>query len=418
MMSPGTFAIMWMACLIIGAPCQLSPTPEYLEENSELSQSINQTPADDFLQQNMNQNTTVQPCEFSSDIKYLIMDISIIFSCATFLVGIVGNSTLLIIICKNKRMRNGPNILIASLAFGDIFFILTLIPKNISLLVPDNWLFGFHLCMLVPFIQKASVGVTVLSLCALSIDRYRAVASWNRIRGTGITLWRAIELTLIWAVAIILAVPEAFTYGLEESKNPSKNPQCKLLNMPSSSFMKFYLKVRVWWFFVFSFCLPLACTGIFYTLMSCEMLRIKNRIRTSRKDHMSHRKKVAKTVLFLVAIFALCWFPLHVTRILSRLLANGTLPRTCELERFFFVMDHIAMNMGSLNSSINPVALYFVSRQFKKYFQYYLCCCCHRPRLDITPRDGESSGGTWKSNSDDLILDRSNSQRTFKESCS
>lgn len=41
-------------------------------------------------------------------------------------------------------------------------------------LLAEDWPFGVNLCKLVPFVQKASVGITVLSLCALSIDRYAA----------------------------------------------------------------------------------------------------------------------------------------------------------------------------------------------------------------------------------------------------
>lgn len=35
----------------------------------------------------------------------------------------------------------------------------------------DDTHFGLALCKLVPFLQKASVGITVLNLCALSVDR-------------------------------------------------------------------------------------------------------------------------------------------------------------------------------------------------------------------------------------------------------
>lgn len=35
----------------------------------------------------------------------------------------------------------------------------------------DDTAFGLWLCKLVPFLQKASVGITVLNLCALSVDR-------------------------------------------------------------------------------------------------------------------------------------------------------------------------------------------------------------------------------------------------------
>lgn len=44
-----------------------------------------------------------------------------------------------------------------------------------QLLVMDwpfaNSFFGLFLCKLIPFLQKASVGITVLNLCALSVDR-------------------------------------------------------------------------------------------------------------------------------------------------------------------------------------------------------------------------------------------------------
>lgn len=48
-----------------------------------------------------------------------------------FVVGIIGNSTLLRIIYKNKCMRNGPNVLIGSLALGDLLYILIAIPINV-----------------------------------------------------------------------------------------------------------------------------------------------------------------------------------------------------------------------------------------------------------------------------------------------
>lgn len=52
-------------------------------------------------------------------------------SCLVFVLGIIGNSTLLRIIYKNKCMRNGPNILIASLALGDLLHIVIDIPISV-----------------------------------------------------------------------------------------------------------------------------------------------------------------------------------------------------------------------------------------------------------------------------------------------
>ncbi|XP_069602956.1 endothelin receptor type B-like [Ranitomeya imitator] len=433
-MPTGTFPV-WILCLLVGVSSQYSPTPPSLEETSELLQTSYQEPAAnlvpmDIRPQNDTGNASNEnqgrmpprsppPCLSRFKIKHAFKYVTTILSCVIFLVGIVGNSTLLRIIYKNKCMRNGPNVLIASLALGDLFYILIAIPINIYKLLAENWPFGVYVCKLFPFIQKASVGVTVLSLCALSIDRYRAVASWNRIQGIGIPVWKAIELTLIWVVAIILAVPEAIAFNLVNlDLNGQTIRVCMLPLEQSPGFMKFYQEVKVWWLFGFYFCLPLACTGVFYTLMSSEMLSLKNGMRIALNDHMKQRREVAKTVFCLVVIFALCWLPLHVSSILKKTVYDGTDPHRCELLSFFLVVNYIGINMASLNSCINPVALYFVSRKFKNCFRSCLCCWCHRPSLAITPMDEKGSGGKWKANGHDLVLDRSSSRLTNKYSSS
>lgn len=146
-MTPGSSAIVWLSLLIIGAASQYSPTPQYLEKISELSQTINQEQAGHIVQLDITQNLNggnlseedvgnklprrPPPCLSRSKIRHAFKYVTTILSCVIFLVGIVGNSTLLRIIYKNKCMRNGPNVLIASLALGDLFYILIAIPINI-----------------------------------------------------------------------------------------------------------------------------------------------------------------------------------------------------------------------------------------------------------------------------------------------
>ena len=55
--------------------------------------------------------------------------------------------------------------------------------------------------------------------------------------------------------------------------------------------MQFYRDVKDWWLFGFYFCLPLVCTGMFYTLMSCEMLSKRNGMRIALNDHMKRVRK-------------------------------------------------------------------------------------------------------------------------------
>lgn len=70
-------------------------------------------------------------CLQATSIKTTFKYINTVLSCVIFAVGIIGNATLLRIICQNKSMRNGPNAMIASLALGDLIYIAIDIPINV-----------------------------------------------------------------------------------------------------------------------------------------------------------------------------------------------------------------------------------------------------------------------------------------------
>ncbi|KAJ8383193.1 hypothetical protein SKAU_G00039710 [Synaphobranchus kaupii] len=338
-------------------------------------------------------------CTQATSIKWIFKYINTIISCLIFTVGIVGNATLLRIIYQNKCMRNGPNALIASLALGDLIYITIDIPINVYKLLAGRWLLedhplGLFLCKLVPFLQKASVGITVLNLCALSVDRYRAVASWSRVQGVGIPLLTAVEIISIWVLSIILAVPEAIGFNMVTFDYNNMTLKTCMLK-PQSPFMMFYMNAKDWWLFGFYFCVPLACTAIFYTLMTGEMLhRRKGSLRIALSEHLKQRREVAKAVFCLVLIFALCWFPLHLSRILKKLMYVPSDTERCDLLNFLLVLDYLSINLATVNSCINPIILYFVSKKFKNCFKSCLCCWCHSGTLvnSITvPLNGTSA---------------------------
>ncbi|XP_039996324.1 endothelin receptor type B-like isoform X2 [Xiphias gladius] len=314
-------------------------------------------------------------CLHETSIKTAFKYINTVLSCVIFAVGIIGNATLLRIIYQNKSMRNGPNALIASLALGDLIYIAIDIPIIVYKLLAMRWpfadsAFGLFLCKLLPFLQKASVGITVLNLCALSVDRYRAVVSWSRVQCTGVPTVTALEIVVIWLLSMGLAVPEAIGFNMVnfDYKNITITT-CML--QPKTPFMTFYRDAKDWWMFGFYFCVPLACSAVFYGLMTCEMLRHqKGSLRISLSEHLKQRREVAKAVFCLVLIFALCWFPLHLSRLLKRTIYKSHDAHRCDLLNFLLVLDYFSINMATINSCINPIILYFVSKKFKNCFKY------------------------------------------------
>ncbi|XP_015200157.2 endothelin receptor type Aa [Lepisosteus oculatus] len=336
-------------------------------------------------------------CSSQTKIQGYFQYITTVISCCIFVIGMVGNATLLRIIYQNKCMRNGPNALIASLALGDLIYIAIDIPIHVYKILAHRWPFddspmGLFLCKLFPFLQKASVGITGLNLCALSVDRYRAVASWSRVQGAGIPLRTAIEIISIWVISITLAVPEAIVFDMVhfEYKNMSIST-CML--SPKSTLMMTYVNVKDWWLFGFYFCVPLACTAFFYTLMTCEMLNHRNgSLRIVLSEHLKQRREVAKAVFCLVLIFALCWLPLHISRILKKTVYIDTDKGRCDLLNFLLILDYAGINLATVNSCINPIILYLVSKKFKNCFKSCLCCWRYSGNLisSMVPLNGTS----------------------------
>uniref|UniRef100_A0A672MNJ2 Endothelin-1 receptor n=1 Tax=Sinocyclocheilus grahami TaxID=75366 RepID=A0A672MNJ2_SINGR len=247
-------------------------------------------------------------------IEGLFKYVNTVLSSLIFVVGMVGNATLLRIIYLNKTMRNGPNALIASLALGDLIYIAIDIPINI--------------------------------VC-------------------------------IWLLAVVLAVPEAIGFTMVSFDYNNVTIRTCMLK-PETPFITFYRDVKVWWLFGFYFCVPLVCTAVFYTLMTCEMLsNRKGSLKFSLSEHLKQRREVAKAVFSLVLIFALCWFPLHLSRILKKMVYFQNDVGRCDLLNFLLVFDYLSINLATINSCINPIILYFVSKKFKNCFRSCLCCWCY-----------------------------------------
>ncbi|WAR08911.1 CCH1R-like protein [Mya arenaria] len=92
-----------------------------------------------------------------------------------FLIGVVGNVTLIFTVLKKKSLRNTPNIFVVSLSIGDLLLLLCSVRFSSTLFTCFSWPFGIFLCKFNEFMQTLSLGVSVFTLTALSGDRYIAI---------------------------------------------------------------------------------------------------------------------------------------------------------------------------------------------------------------------------------------------------
>ncbi len=77
----------------------------------------------------------------------------LIFAFIIFIIGILGNSLVVLVVAKNAHMRTITNIFIVNLAVGDFLVILICLPPSILNDVTSNWWFGEIMCKLIIFVQ-------------------------------------------------------------------------------------------------------------------------------------------------------------------------------------------------------------------------------------------------------------------------
>lgn len=311
-----------------------------------------------------------------------------------YVVGLIGNGTLIYIVAKNKHMRNVPNILIVSLAAGDFLMIFVSVPYTISIYVLPTWPYGDILCKLNEGLQTLSLGITVFTLTALSVERYVVIAKNPiRIHQRGALKRTVVTATLIWIISLLLSVPEYFIYNvIVEGQNMSA---CKPYdNLPWPEWVpQFHVIGR----FIIYFLAPLLIIFWCYISISRALYLVPVSSSSSGTDlqlatrlssreyqrQIKNRKKVAKIVLLLVALFIICWLPRHIFVIWYYVDDSA-------MDAFWFFFKITGFLLMFVSSCVNPLILYFLSKQFRMYYDKYLFCCfnqCFRPR-------SQSNGGS------------------------
>ena len=148
-----------------------------------------------------------------------------------FVVGLIGNGSLIYILCRHKTMRSVPNTFIFNLALGDLLVLLFSVPFTSTIYTLESWPFGEFICKFTEFAKDMSVGVSVFTLTALSADRYTAIVKpvSTFLSGPKSTMMM-IYLFGIWVAAAIVASPALYSHILY-LKIPADNfNETQLLN--------------------------------------------------------------------------------------------------------------------------------------------------------------------------------------------
>lgn len=281
--------------------------------------------------------------------------VSILVIC---LLGVIGNILVVLVVCRQRKMRTVTNYLIVNLAFADLFVLLINVPLDtIVKLSGDKWLYGAAMCKLIPPFQTMATTVSVWSLVAISIGRYIAIVHPFRPQlQTRHAKW---TITVVWLIGLVVVIPYMCALEL---KDGSCSEDFEAAGMKTAAF-------TVGVFFA-QYLVPLSIIVVSYARIAREICRSGKGHENSEliKEQRKETRKVIKILRFVVLAFAVLVLPIHLLYIWWDFFNGATSP-------MFKILKVTSLVMLYSNSACNPIIYNVSNEQFRDGFRQYFKPC-------------------------------------------
>lgn len=316
-----------------------------------------------------------------------------------FITGVIGNGTLIYGLLKDGLIRTSTFIFILNLAFGDLLVLIGVVPYYGIECIMKKFPFAPLICNWLEFIREVSQNVTVITLCAMSIDRYKSTHSKNVLPlnqpGVGgnseVICCYALECTsfpnssrirkffnfikspagivvlLIWATSLIAALPSGYFAYILEFPYAESEEEAEIVEVcyPHPWHLgPNYDKIVVTSKLILLFVIPMIIIAYCYISIAFTLSRSNSLSENTRIK----RKSTRKMILLLVIFFILCFLPNHLVMMWLYYFQ----PEDEKFLNVWYKWRIVAFCFSSLNSALNPITLYFTCSDVRPSFNTYL----------------------------------------------
>ncbi|XP_043269510.1 QRFP-like peptide receptor isoform X2 [Venturia canescens] len=304
-------------------------------------------------------------------------------------ISIIANVLVIIVVLKNQHMRSTTNYFVINLSVADLLVSTLCIPTAIKQAITLITDYNVAMCKIIFYLQGVAVAASVFTIMAMSIDRYRAIKnpiafrhSFNRKKICGV-------LAAIWATALGIFAPQLIAVTLHrfdedvvtlhlpgiEVPFVYRPPAVSICveNLTTFGPNAHYLGIA--WFSTV-FIIPVSIV-----LIACALMA---RILYARKPPydpecferntsfqqgfrlIRERKRIANVLITLALLFALCWFPYNILRLLVDL-------RIIRATQWDDDLLSYCLFFGHANNMLNPVVFCIMTRTFRRSITELLC---------------------------------------------
>uniref|UniRef100_F6YC15 Cholecystokinin receptor type A n=1 Tax=Monodelphis domestica TaxID=13616 RepID=F6YC15_MONDO len=356
-----------------------------------------------------------------------------------FLLSILGNTLVITVLIRNKRMRTVTNIFLLSLAVSDLMLCLFCMPFNLIPNLLKDFIFGSAVCKTTTYFMGISVSVSTFNLVAISLERYSAICKPLQSRVWQTKSHALKVITATWCLSFTIMSPYPIYSNLvpfTKYNNQTAN-KCRFL-LPSDvmqqSWHTFLLLIL--------FLIPGIVMTVAYGLISLELYRgirfdaSQRKSSRERKSSMGSssryedgdgcylqkskkrkklelqqlsssrssikidrarsstsaanlmaKKRVIRMLIVIVILFFLCWMPIfsanawraYDTASAEVLLSGAPIS-------FILLLSYTS-------ACVNPIIYCFMNKRFRLGFLSTFTCCPHPNPPGARGEVGEEEDG-------------------------
>ncbi|XP_050303886.1 G-protein coupled receptor moody-like isoform X2 [Anthonomus grandis grandis] len=282
-------------------------------------------------------------------------------------IGVLGNMLTLVALLRHSKIRTVAAAFIASLCLSDLLLCFLVLPFAASQFFQGTWIHGDVFCKMVPTLRYGTVGVSLLSIASISINRYILIA-WPHVYSKIYTKTTVIlYISAIWIFSFGLQVPTLFgvwgMFGFDK-----KLGTCSIILDKNGRSSKTAL-------FVLAFALPTVIIVICYSSIYWTVRQSHKRLAQHSSDGGKFKKsemKITKMVLVIFICFVVCYLPITIVKIFDDNVRKPPL----------HVLGYLLVYLASC---VNPVVYVTMNKQYRYAYLETLKCKYNSNLDSITP---------------------------------
>ncbi|KAK1792579.1 hypothetical protein P4O66_012508 [Electrophorus voltai] len=292
---------------------------------------------------------------------------------AVALLGVAGNTALVMVIAHQRELHNVTNMLIANLSVSDLLVALMCLPFTFIYTFMDHWVFGAAMCKLNSLAQCCSISVSAFSLVLIAVERHQLILHPRGWRPSLRQAWLGVALT--WGLALLTATPFLLFSVVTDAplrqlpalfQEHYRGKVVCVEEWPSREFKLTYTTGML----LLQYLAPLAFIFICYLKIYIRLRKRKSaleRLRESRQ-RSDETRRINAMLFSIVVAFAICWLPLNIFNAVVDWHHEAAM--SCTHDPLFSLCHLTAM----CSVCVNPVCYGFLNRNFQRDLRAFRLC--------------------------------------------